>query len=704
MHSLLYYHFPEQKGEEMGHSTGTSKNNSNPTILLIDDEDRFRQALARQLEVRDFNVLDTSNGEDAIKLVRHKNPEVVVLDQKMPGMDGIQTLKEIKKLRPEMQVIMHTGHGCMESARITGKHDVFNYLEKPCPLDDLIKVIRAALEERVNALARNEIPEIKKSSLLDWLIGVQNARPGVIILGTLLFMGIIFMPVPHQLEAFLVSKKTGALGEAIAGYSEYRQMEIGQSISEYYVKKAKLHNTAKSKNTGATIPEFGTDQIAFRAKVMVGVLVIAAFFWATGAVPIGITALLVGVLMYFFGILPPSQVAKAYAKDSVVFIFGVLALAAAISKTGLDRRIGILLLGTSTSLWRFAFIFGPLLAMTASFLSEHALVAFIAPILMLVYMAVINRAGLRKDRGMVVMLLLMLTFCANVGGPGSPAAGGRNAVMLGIFADYGVNISFGQWIKMGFPFVPVMAMVIAAYFILVFRNRIKVSSVNIAAEVRRESEKIGKMTVDEYKAAIVLILIVVLWTTLSSRFGMGGPVILCLVLLNILGILRWKDINSIHWDVVALYAAASAMGYGLAITGAALWLASSFVSLLPDFLKSGTGLCISTSFITGILTNFMSDGATVAAVGPITIPMAALSGTSPLMAGLATAFASSFAHMLVIGTPNNAIVFSMAKDPETGEQLLTMKDFFIHGLAIFILSLAVLWVWVFFGYWQWIAV
>jgi sodium-dependent dicarboxylate transporter 2/3/5 len=349
-------------------------------------------------------------------------------------------------------------------------------------------------------------------------------------------------------------------------------------------------------------------------------------------------------------------------------------------------------------------MFGPLLAITASFLSEHALVAFIAPILMLTYMGAIKTARLKSDKGLVVMMLLMLTYCANIGGPGSPAAGGRNAVMLGIFADYGVSISFGQWIKMGLPFVPVMALVIGVYFIAAFRNKIIVKSVNISAEVRRESEKIGKMTADEFKAAGVLLLVIILWTTLSDRFGMGGPVILCLVLLNVLGVLRWKDINSIHWDVVALYAAASAMGYGLAATGAALWLASSFVAVLPDVLKAGTGLCISTSFITGILTNFMSDGATVAAVGPITVPMATLSGTSPLLVGLATAFSSSFAHMLIIGTPNNAIVFSLAKDPETGAQLLTMKDFFIHGFAIFILSLAVLWVWVFFGYWKWMTI
>ena len=680
------------------------RHQTKPTLLLIDDEDRFRQALARQLEVRGFMALDVSNGEDAIKIVRHKNPQVVILDQKMPGMDGIQTLREIKKIRPEVQVIMHTGHGCIESARITGKLDVFRYIEKPCALDDLIDAIQSALEERVNAMARHEIPEVKKSGIKDWLTGVHNARPGIIFLGLLLFAGITLMPVPRGLESLLSMKKTGSMGEPIAGYSDYRQMETGQSIFEYYILKAKLFQQTELPSGKRIKTPLTFAHAALRAKVMVAILFVAALFWATGAVPIGITALLVGALMYFFGVFPADQVAKAYAKDSVVFIFGVLALAAAISKTGLDRRIGILLLGTSTSLVRFGLIFGPLLAITASFLSEHALVAFIAPILMLVYIGAIKTAGITKDKGLVVMLMLMLTFCANIGGPGSPAAGGRNAVMLGIFSDYGVNISFSQWVKMGMPFVPVMALVIAAYFLIVFRKKIEAQSVNIAAEVRRESDKIGKMTPDEYKAAGVLLLVIVLWITLSHRFGMGGPVILCLVLLNILGVLRWRDINSIHWDVVALYAAASAMGYGLAATGAALWLANSLISLLPGFLKSGAGLCVSTSFITGILTNFMSDGATVAAVGPITVPMATLSGTSPVMVGLATAFASSFAHMLIIGTPNNAIVFSMAKDPNTGEQLVTMKDFLVHGFAIFMLSLAVLWIWVFFGYWNWITI
>lgn len=82
--------------------------------------------------------------------------------------------------------------------------------------------------------------------------------------------------------------------------------------------------------------------------------------------------------------------------------------------------------------------------------------------------------------------------------------------------------------------------------------------------------------------------------------------------------------------------------------------------------------------------------------------MATISNTHPWMIGFATAFASSFAHMLIIGTPNNAIAFALAKDPYTGEQLVTLSDFFKHGLVVLILSFAVLWLWTFFGYWRWI--
>jgi sodium-dependent dicarboxylate transporter 2/3/5 len=193
-----------------------------------------------------------------------------------------------------------------------------------------------------------------------------------------------------------------------------------------------------------------------------------------------------------------------------------------------------------------------------------------------------------------------------------------------------------------------------------------------------------------------------MWILLSDRFGMGGPVIACLVFLNLMRIVTWRDIAKIPWEVVALYASACAMGEGLALTGAALYGADRFVSILPHSLHSGPGLAAAVSLFTGLTTNFMSDGATVAAIGPIAVPMATIANTQPLMVGLAAAFASSFAHILLVGTPNNAIAYAMAKDPITGVQLVHQSDFLKHGIPVLLLSLLVLWLWAILGYWRWL--
>jgi len=199
-----------------------------------------------------------------------------------------------------------------------------------------------------------------------------------------------------------------------------------------------------------------------------------------------------------------------------------------------------------------------------------------------------------------------------------------------------------------------------------------------------------------------MVLLIFLWITKSDTLGMGGPAILAIVLFSIFRIITWGDVAKIQWEVVALYASASAMGKGLATTGAALFLADSFISILPEFMRSGEGLAVACSVFSGVCTNFMSDGATVSAIGPITVPMAQITGTHPWMVGFATAFASSFAHAMVIGTPNNAIAYAMAKDPRTGKQLITLGDFLKHGSIVVVLSLAVLWGWLFFIYWRWV--
>ena len=394
-----------------------------PKILLVDDEDAYRTSLARHLTLRGYETLDIDNGEDAIKMVRkHPDIDVVLLDRKMPKMDGEQVLREIKAFRPELQVIMLTAFGSMQSAVETGRLEAYSYLEKPCEFEELVNVIDSAREDKVHVMERYEVPQVEKGSLWKWLLGSHNSRPGVIMLGLVLFAALIFMPTPERMMTLLSSPKTQQISDINVGYASYAKMQEGENITEYYSRTNGLSKSKVDENGNKVTQSLSPAQVAFRAKVMLGILVVAALFWASGAVPVGITALSVGVFMYFLGVLKPDDIAKAYSKDAVIFIFGVLGMAAAISKTGLDRRIGLLLLGPSKSLPKLLFLFLPMLGIACSFVSEHALIAFIMPMIMMVYAGSVRMAGIKKDKALAVMLVLSLCYAANCGGPGSPAA------------------------------------------------------------------------------------------------------------------------------------------------------------------------------------------------------------------------------------------------------------------------------------------
>lgn len=678
-----------------------------PKVLLVDDEDKFREPLAKRLNLRGYETLEAANGDDAFKLIRNDNEiDVVVLDRKMPGMSGEQTLEAIKELRPEIQVVMLTGHGSLESAKEAGKLDAFAYLQKPVELDKLVEVLEEARTETVHAKARLEVPLTDKTNVKKWLLGTHGSRPLFIFIGALAFTALVVMPPPARLVELIGAPKSEQPDpdqpDINFGYASYRSMEPGENIAHYYSTHYRRYQTVTGPDGETRRVPLTAEQTAHRAMVMLGIIVVAALFWATGAVPVGITALLIGVLMFFFDILKPDDVAKAFAKDAVIFVFGVLAMSKAITKTGFDRRIGLVLLAPAKNLPLLLFVFLPMLSITCAFVSEHALIAFTMPLFVMVYSASIRASGLKQDRALMVMFALALCYSANIGGPGSPAAGGRNAIMIGILGDYGLAPDFDEWVIYGLPFVPMMSLTVATYFFFTFRRKIKVKKLNVSKIVKDAAARIGPMNRDEYVTGGVLLGVIVLWITASDTLGMGGPVLAGLVALNLLRVLRWREVSKIHWDVVFLYAGAAAMGAGLARTGGALYLADTFVSLLPDYLLHGEGLAIASSLFTGLATNFMSDGATVAALGPITIPMAQIGNVHPWMVGFATAYASSFAHMLIIGTPSNALAFALAKDPVTGEQLVRLGDFARHGFVILILCFLILWVPTILGYWRWI--
>jgi len=119
-------------------------------VLLVDDETPFVETMTKRLTKRDLRIVAAYSGEEALKeLAKHSEIEVVILDVKMPVMDGIQALKEIKKRYPLIEVIMLTGHATVESAIEGMKWGAFDYLMKPCDIDKLVsKAAEAAAKKR----------------------------------------------------------------------------------------------------------------------------------------------------------------------------------------------------------------------------------------------------------------------------------------------------------------------------------------------------------------------------------------------------------------------------------------------------------------------------------------------------------------------------------------------------------------------------
>ncbi len=120
----------------------------NFNVLLVDDELEFLETLVKRLTKRGLNISTAKSGEDALKIIRGKGIDVAVLDVRMPGMDGIQTLREVKKIDPLMEVIMLTGHASVEVAIEGMELGAFDYLMKPADIDELFYKLQDAFKKK----------------------------------------------------------------------------------------------------------------------------------------------------------------------------------------------------------------------------------------------------------------------------------------------------------------------------------------------------------------------------------------------------------------------------------------------------------------------------------------------------------------------------------------------------------------------------
>jgi len=117
--------------------------------LVVDDEEDFLETLVKRLHKRNIDTTGVASGEQALEIMEKKLFDVVILDVKMPmGMDGIETLREIKKIQPLAEVILLTGHASVESSIEGMKLGAFDYLLKPIKLEELLEKLAQAFEKK----------------------------------------------------------------------------------------------------------------------------------------------------------------------------------------------------------------------------------------------------------------------------------------------------------------------------------------------------------------------------------------------------------------------------------------------------------------------------------------------------------------------------------------------------------------------------
>ena len=172
------------------------------------------------------------------------------------------------------------------------------------------------------------------------------------------------------------------------------------------------------------------------------------------------------------------------------------------------------------------------------------------------------------------------------------------------------------------------------------------------------------------------------WVFLSPYFGLGIIAITGVFIYIAFGLIQWDDLNrNTNWGVILLFGAAISLGVQMQATGSALWVAESAINLMKMVSDDISTLrWLTAVFLAGILTNLLSNAATVAVLGPVVLNM----GGDPLFMGFSTAIASSFAYLTVVASPTCMIIYSSG--------MVQKSDYLKAGWKMFIMSITILFI------------
>ena len=392
------------------------------------------------------------------------------------------------------------------------------------------------------------------------------------------------------------------------------------------------------------------DGLSPRAFRFLAVLAALIFLFVVEPIPLEITALMIGVCLVAFDIVDLTSAWATYMHPVVVFIMCCLIFAIALEKAELTERLShAVARHAGTSVTRFTFMLAISLGMASTVMHDAAATAIgIATMIPLM-----RAAGIQPHTNTARFMLLSIAFACSCGGMGTLVGGGRCMVAAAFLKELtGIEISFFDWIKFALPLAIVTVPTAVTVVYLVYRP-------DPTIQLPRYDGGMGPWTPVQNLTTLILGTVFMAWLTkglhgidysITGMIGVG--------LLVAIGVLRWRDIHeNLEWGTALfIFGGGICLGLAMASSGAASYFAHLFFPLVEGkgWLVLLGGVCV----FGALVTNAMANVAAAALILPIVIPLAQLEGVDPRVLALGLACATSFAMILVIGCPPNAIAYS----------------------------------------------
>ena len=392
------------------------------------------------------------------------------------------------------------------------------------------------------------------------------------------------------------------------------------------------------------------DGLSPTAKRFLAMLSFVIFLFVFEPIPLELTAMCIGVLLILTGVTDVKGAWAPYMHPVVVFIMCCLVFAIALEKAGLTQRLGqAIARKAGDSVVRFTFMLAVGLGYASGVMHDAAAAAIgVATMLPLM-----RAAGIEAHTRTAKFMLLSVPFAASAGGMITLVGGGRNMVAAAFLKEFtGKELTFFDWSLYAAPagIVAVPLAVLIIYF--VYRP-------DRSFKLPRFEVEMGPWTALEKKTTIILIGALALWLT-KGIHGLDYSItgILAIAVLIVGGVLEWEDIHKhLEWGTVLfIFGGGISLGLGMENSGAARY----FANLVFPLLK-GSGwlvMFIGVAVFGALVTNAMANVAAAALILPIVLPLAQLEGVDPRVLALCLGMSTSFAMLLVIGCPPNAIAYS----------------------------------------------